>query len=75
MRTIGVLVAAVAVVFLGVMGYFYVTRGSLEEAGAQVDTALEKVDKSTQPIQDEVKDLGDATKKSVDRATDNDDRT
>jgi hypothetical protein len=57
------------------MGYFYFRDGSLQEAGAEVDQGLAKVDSTTQPLQDSLGEVGDGVKATVDRATDGDDRT
>jgi hypothetical protein len=75
MRFLGTLVVVLAVGFLAVMGYYWWRDGSLQAAGAKVDEGLAKVDTTTQPLQDKLGEVGDATKESVDRATDGDDRT
>lgn len=75
MRTLATIVVVLAVGFLGVMGYFYFRDGSLQSAGAEMDQGLAKVDKTTQPLQDSLGEVGDGVKQSVDRATDGDDRT
>ncbi|MBI1361066.1 MAG: hypothetical protein GC155_12390 [Alphaproteobacteria bacterium] len=75
MRGIGAIAGTVLVCFLIVLGFLWVREGSLERAGADVDEGLAKIDHSTKPLQNEVKDLGQATKESIDRATDGDDRT
>ena len=75
MRTLALIVAFIAVGFLGVMGYFYVRDGSLKEAGAEVDKGLSSLDRTTKPLQRSLDDVGDATKETIDRATDGDKRT
>jgi hypothetical protein len=40
-----------------------------------MDEDLAGIDRSTQPLQDAVGEVGEATKETVDRATDGDDRT
>ncbi|MDP3737188.1 MAG: hypothetical protein Q8R02_07355 [Hyphomonadaceae bacterium] len=75
MRTLAMIIVVLAVGFLGVMGYYYFRDGSLQSAGAEVDQGLAKVDQTTQPLQDSLGEVGDGVKKSVDRATDGDDRT
>jgi hypothetical protein len=79
MRPLVAVIAALAIAFVGAVTFFWIKNGSLESAGAEVgrgvDTAVEKVDTATEPLQKELGDLGDATKESVDRATDGNDRT
>ena len=75
MRLIGTLVIVLAVVFLGALGFYWMRDGSLQSAGAEMDNKLEGIDRATEPLQDELGDIGDATKETVDRATDGDDRT
>jgi phage-related minor tail protein len=75
MRTLAMILVVIAVVFLGAMGYFWMRDGSLESAGREMDQQLDKVDRTTQPLQDSLGEVGDATKETVGRATDGDDRT
>jgi hypothetical protein len=75
MRFLGSLIVVLAVGFLAVMGFYYWRDGSLQSAGAEVDEGLAKVDKTTQPLQDALGEVGEGAKESVDRATDGDDRT
>jgi hypothetical protein len=75
MRFLGMIVIVIAVIFLGAMGYYWMRDGSLQSAGAEMDDNLEGIDRTTEPLQKELGDIGDATKETVDRATDNDDRT
>lgn len=75
MRLLAAIVVALAVVFLGAMGYYWMRDGSLQSAGAEMDDKFEGIDRTTEPLQKELGDLGDATKETIDRATDNDDRT
>jgi hypothetical protein len=75
MRTLASVVVVIAVVFLGVMAFFYFKDGSLQAAGAHVDNALSKADETTKPLQDSVGEVGDATKETIHRATDGNDHT
>ena len=75
MRPLGAISGAVLVCFLVVLGFFWVKDGSLEKAGAAVDHGIAQVDNSTKPLQHEMKNVGDATKESVKRATDGDNHT
>jgi hypothetical protein len=75
MRLLSTIILLLAVGFLGVMGYYWMREGSLEEAGREMDEDLAGVDSATEPLQDSLGDLGDASKETVDRATDGDDRT
>jgi hypothetical protein len=75
MRLLGTIVAVIAVLFLGAMGYYWLRDGSLESAGRELDKDLSNIDQTTQPLQNSLKELGDGAKETVDRATDGDDRT
>lgn len=75
MRVLASLVVIVAVGFLGVMGYFWWRDGSLQSAGREMDEGLAQIDKTTQPLQDSVGEVGEGIKETVDNATDGDDRT
>lgn len=75
MRSLAVVITIIAVGFLGVMGYYWSLDGSLEKAGAHMDKTLESVDRSTEPLQKELGDLGDAAKDTMVNATDGDDHT
>jgi hypothetical protein len=75
MRFLGGLAIAIAVVFLAVMGFYWMRDGSLQSAGREMDKDLAGIDRTTQPLQDAVGNVGEATKETVDRATDGDDRT
>ncbi len=75
MRLLATIILVLAVGFLGVMGYYWIREGSLEEAGRELDEDLAGVDRATEPLQDSLGDLGDASQETVDRATDGDDRT
>ena len=75
MRLLATIILVLAVGFLGVMGYYWIREGSLEEAGREVDEDLAGVDQVTEPLQESLGNLGDATEETVDRATDGDDRT
>lgn len=75
MRLLATILVILSVGFLGVMGYFYFRDGSMQQAGASVDEGLQKVDETTQPLQDGLGELGDGVKKTVENATDGDDGT
>lgn len=75
MRTLALLIAIIAVGFLGVMGYYYMRDGSMKAAGAEVDQTLSQADRTTKPLQDQLGKVGDATKETVKNATDGDKRT
>jgi hypothetical protein len=57
------------------MGYFYFRDGSMASAGASLDEGLQKVDETTQPLQDGFGELGEGMKETVENATDGDDGT
>jgi hypothetical protein len=75
MRLLATLVVVLAVGFLGIMGFYYFRDGSLQQAGANVDEGLAKLDKTTQPLQESLGKVGEGVKDTVDNATDGDDRT
>ncbi|MDP3493060.1 MAG: hypothetical protein Q8R82_08085 [Hyphomonadaceae bacterium] len=75
MRVLGTIVVVLAVVFLGVMGFYWMRDGSLESAGREMDENLSGIDRTTQPLQDSLGQVGDGVKGTVDNATDGDDRT
>jgi hypothetical protein len=75
MRLLVTLLVVLATGFLAVMGYYYWRDGSMQAAGAKVDEGLAKIDRTTEPMQESLKDLGDGAKETVDNATDGDDRT
>lgn len=75
MRLLATIILVLAVGFLGVMGYYWIREGSLEEAGRELDEDIAGVDSATEPLQESLGDLGNATEETVDRATDGDDRT
>lgn len=75
MRLLATIFIVLAVGFLGVMGYYWVRDGSLQSAGAEMDKDLAGIDRTTQPLQDSIGQVGDGVKETVDRATDGDDRT
>ena len=74
-RLLGMIAIVLAVLFLGAMGYYWLRDGSLQSAGREMDEDLSKIDRTTQPLQDSLGEVGDATKETVGRATDGDDRT
>lgn len=75
MKALGTLVAVIFVAFAGVFAFYWWDRGSLEEAGAEMDKGLAEIDRTTKPLQESVEDVGEATVQSINRATDGDDRT
>jgi hypothetical protein len=75
MRLLATIVIVLAVGFLGVMGYYWMRDGSLQSAGREMDENLAGIDRTTQPLQDSLGKVGDGVKETVDRATDDDDRT
>lgn len=75
MRVLATIVIVLAIGFLGVMGYYWMRDGSLQSAGAEMDKNLAGIDRTTQPLQDSLGEVGDGVKETVDNATDGDDRT
>jgi hypothetical protein len=75
MRVLTAIFVVLCVGFVAVMGFLYLRDGSLEQAGASMDEGLQKVDETTQPLQDGVGELGEGVKKTIDNATDGDDAT
>lgn len=75
MRVIGGLILVVAVAFFGVLGFYWMRDGSLESAGREMDTNLQKIDKTTEPLQESVKGVGDGVKETIENATDGNDHT
>jgi hypothetical protein len=75
MRVLTAIFVVLCVSFVAVMGFLYLRDGSLEQAGASMDEGLQKVDETTQPLQDGVGELGEGVKKTIDNATDGDDGT
>ena len=75
MRVIAGLLVAIAVVFIGVLAFYWMRDGSLESAGREMDEKLEGIDRTTQPLQDSIGEVGDGVKETIDNATDGDDKT
>jgi hypothetical protein len=75
MRFLGSIVIVLAVLFLGALAFYWMRDGSLQSAGRELDKDLAGIDRTTQPLQDSLGEVGEATKETVDRATDGDDRT
>ncbi len=75
MRLLATIVIVLAVGFLGVMGYYWMRDGSLQSAGREMDENLAGIDRTTQPLQDSLGQVGEGVKETVDNATDGDDRT
>ena len=69
------LLVAIAVVFIGVLAFYWMRDGSLESAGREMDEKLEGIDRTTQPLQDSIGEVGDGVKETIDNATDGDDKT
>ena len=75
MRLLAAILVALSVGFLTVMAYLYFRDGSMESTGACLDEGLQKMDQTTQPLQDGVRQLGEGVKETVENATDGDDGT
>ena len=75
MRVIAGLIVAIAVVFIGVMGFYWMRDGSLESAGREMDEKLEGIDRTTEPLQESIGNVGDGVKETIDNATGGDDKT
>lgn len=75
MRLLATIVVALAVVFVGVLGFYWMRDGSLESAGREMDKDLAGIDRTTQPLQDSLGQVGEGVKDTVNNATDGDDRT
>lgn len=75
MRVLVTIFAVLGVAFIGVMGFYWMRDGSLQSAGAEMDKNLAGIDRTTQPLQESIGQVGDGVKETVDNATDGDDRT
>lgn len=75
MRVLATILVVLCLGFLGVMGFYYFRDGSMEAAGANIDEGLQKLDQTTQPLQEGVGELGEGVKDTVKNATDGDDGT
>lgn len=75
MRVIGGLFVVIAVGFIAVLGFYWMRDGSLESAGREMDSNLSHIDKTTEPLQDSIGEVGDGVKKTIDNATDGNDKT
>lgn len=75
MRLIAGIIVAIAVVFIGVMGFYWVRDGSLESAGREMDEKLQGIDRTTEPLQESLGQVGEGVKETIDNATDGDDHT
>jgi hypothetical protein len=75
MRFLGMIFIVIAVVFMAALGFYWLRDGSLQSAGREMDKNLAGIDRTTEPLQDAVGNVGEATKETVGRATDGDDRT
>lgn len=75
MRILGGILLVLVVGFIGVLGFYWMRDGSLESAGREMDENLSSIDRTTEPLQDSIGDVGDGIKETVGNATDGDDRT
>ncbi len=75
MRVIGGLLVVLFVGFVAVLGFYWMRDGSLESAGRDMDSNLQHIDKTTEPLQESVKGIGDGVKETIDNATDGNDKT
>lgn len=75
MRVIGGLLVALAIGFVAVLGFYWMRDGSLESAGREMDSNLSHIDKTTEPLQESVKGVGDGVKETIENATDGNDKT
>lgn len=75
MRILVGLVVVLAVAFLGALGFYWMRDGSLQSAGREMDEKLAGIDRTTQPLQESLGQVGEGVKETVDNATDGDDRT
>lgn len=75
MKTLGTIVTVIVVAFVGVFAFLWWDHGSLEAAGRDMDEGLAQIDRTTEPLQQSMEEVGDATVQSIERATDGDDRT
>lgn len=57
------------------LGFYWMRDGSLESAGREMDSNLQKIDQTTEPLQESVKGVGDGVKETIENATDGDDHT
>lgn len=71
MRLLAAIAMVVVLGFAGVMAVMWMREGSLEEAGAQMDEGLSDLAQQAEPVGEELKDLGEATVQTVDRAAEN----
>lgn len=75
MKTLGTMFTVLVVAFVGVFAFLWWDHGSLEGAGRDMDAGLSQIDRTTEPLQESMGDVGEATVQSIERATDGDDRT
>ncbi len=75
MRPLAAIVMLIVIGFIGVMGFYWLRDGSLESAGREMDDNLEAIDRTTEPLQETLSDVGKATEETIERATDGDDAT
>lgn len=75
MGLLATIFVVLAISFVAVMGFYWMRDGSLQSAGAKMDNNLAGIDRTAQPLQDSLGEVGDGVKKTVGNATDGDDRT
>jgi hypothetical protein len=75
MRPLVAIVMIIVVAFVGVLGFYWLRDGSLESAGREMDEKLGAIDRTTEPLQETIGDVGEATGETIERATDGDDDT
>lgn len=71
----GAILLVLIVAFVGFMGFYWLRDGSLESAGREMDENLAGIDRTTQPLQESIANVGEGVKQTVDNATDGDDGT
>lgn len=75
MRVIVGIIMIVVVGFIGMLGFYWLRDGSLESAGREMDENLGAIDRTTEPLQETLEDVGEATGETLERATDGNDAT
>ena len=71
MKALGTVIAVVVLAFVGIFAFYWWDRGSMQEAGAEMDEGLAEIDRTTEPLQRSMGELGEATVESINRATEN----
>jgi hypothetical protein len=75
MRPLAAIFTIIVVVFVGLIAFYWLRDGSLESAGREMDKNLGAIDRTTEPLQETLGDVGEATGETIERATDGDDDT